>query len=196
MNTSLRCSANSAFSIPNIDSYDFLSLDRAIPFAHEPMEPFYEPRDAQDFQPSPICLDSCGSFHSSVFNAVPPQNNMSVPIIPFPFLHEFGFETGFIRKRNERERMRVRTVNEGYARLRDHLPLEVSEKRMSKVETLRAAIKYIKYLEEVLDDTSRKEPSRKRRRIERPTSDKRECLEINWQFRDHIHISYWVITAL
>lgn len=66
--------------------------------------------------------------------------------------------------------MRVRTVNEGYARLRDNLPMEISEKRMSKVETLRAAIKYIKYLQEILDETSKEElcdePSSKRRKIE------------------------------
>ena len=65
--------------------------------------------------------------------------------------------------------MRVRTVNEGYARLRDHLPLEISEKRMSKVETLRAAIKYIKYLQEMLEEPtendSATEPCKKKRRI-------------------------------
>lgn len=62
-------------------------------------------------------------------------------------------EPAFIRKRNERERIRVRNVNEGYARLRDHLPLEPTEKRLSKVETLRGAIKYIKLLKTILRDT-------------------------------------------
>lgn len=62
-------------------------------------------------------------------------------------------EPAFIRKRNERERIRVRNVNEGYARLRDHLPLEPTEKRLSKVETLRGAIKYIKLLQTILRDT-------------------------------------------
>ena len=45
----------------------------------------------------------------------------------------------------------MRHVNEGYARLREHLPDEPTEKRMSKVETLRAAIRYIKQLESMLD---------------------------------------------
>ena len=61
-------------------------------------------------------------------------------------------------------------MNEGYARLRDNLPMEISEKRMSKVETLRAAIKYIKYLEEILDEASNEElcdePASKKRKIE------------------------------
>lgn len=64
---------------------------------------------------------------------------------------DFSFEPAFIRKRNERERHRVRCVNEGYARLREHLPQELEEKRLSKVETLRAAIDYIKHLQSLLD---------------------------------------------
>ncbi|XP_074554915.1 achaete-scute homolog 4-like [Halichoeres trimaculatus] len=74
----------------------------------------------------------------------------------FPFhgplgVCEYTFEPAFIRKRNERERHRVRCVNEGYARLREHLPLEFADKRLSKVETLRAAIDYIKHLNNLLD---------------------------------------------
>lgn len=56
----------------------------------------------------------------------------------------------FVHKRNERERERVRCVNEGYARLRQHLPLENKDKRVSKVETLRYAIQYINYLQKIL----------------------------------------------
>ncbi|CAH2325519.1 achaete-scute homolog 3 [Pelobates cultripes] len=56
----------------------------------------------------------------------------------------------YIRKRNERERQRVKCVNEGYARLQSHLPQEYLEKRLSKVQTLKAAIKYINLLQEAL----------------------------------------------
>ncbi|NXX80772.1 ASCL3 protein, partial [Urocolius indicus] len=63
---------------------------------------------------------------------------------------EYSYGPAFIRKRNERERQRVKCVNEGYAKLRHHLPKEYLEKRLSKVETLRAAIKYISYLQSVL----------------------------------------------
>ncbi|XP_028306704.1 achaete-scute homolog 4-like [Gouania willdenowi] len=73
----------------------------------------------------------------------------------FPFhgalgVCEYTVEPAFIRKRNERERHRVRCVNEGYARLREHLPHEREDKRLSKVETLRAAIDYIKHLQDLL----------------------------------------------
>ncbi|XP_077023950.1 achaete-scute homolog 4 [Tamandua tetradactyla] len=71
---------------------------------------------------------------------------------PYPPLPLDGaFESAFLRKRNERERQRVRCVNEGYERLRDHLPRELAGKRLSKVETLRAAIGYIKHLQELLE---------------------------------------------
>uniref|UniRef100_A0A3P9IPN7 Achaete-scute family bHLH transcription factor 4 n=1 Tax=Oryzias latipes TaxID=8090 RepID=A0A3P9IPN7_ORYLA len=74
--------------------------------------------------------------------------------LPFrtPFgLCDYSFEPAFIQKRNERERHRVRCVNEGYARLREHLPQEFEDKRLSKVETLRAAIDYIKRLQSLLE---------------------------------------------
>ncbi|XP_061922745.1 achaete-scute homolog 3 [Entelurus aequoreus] len=64
---------------------------------------------------------------------------------------EYSFEPAFIRKRNERERHRVRCVNEGYVRLRQHLPQELEDRRLSKVETLRAAIDYIKHLQRLLE---------------------------------------------
>ncbi|XP_041052575.1 achaete-scute homolog 3-like [Carcharodon carcharias] len=69
---------------------------------------------------------------------------------PFSGVYDYSYEPAFIRKRNERERQRVKCVNEGYAQLRQHLPQELSEKRLSKVETLRAAIKYIKELQALL----------------------------------------------
>lgn len=66
-------------------------------------------------------------------------------------VYECPFEPAFIQKRNERERQRVKCVNQGYAKLRDHLPGAASEKRLSKVETLRAAIRYIKYLQSLVE---------------------------------------------
>ncbi|XP_061663370.1 achaete-scute homolog 4 [Syngnathoides biaculeatus] len=68
-----------------------------------------------------------------------------------PSACEYSLQPAFIRKRNERERHRVRCVNEGYARLRERLPREFDDKRLSKVETLRAAIDYIKHLQGLLD---------------------------------------------
>lgn len=66
-------------------------------------------------------------------------------------VYECPFEPAFIQKRNERERQRVRCVNQGYAKLREHLPGQSADKRLSKVETLRAAIRYIKYLQGLVE---------------------------------------------
>ena len=77
--------------------------------------------------------------------------------LPNPYTpYECGFEPAFIRKRNERERERVRCVNDGYVKLRNHLPSQESkEKRISKVETLRGAIKYIRHLQTLLTELDR-----------------------------------------
>lgn len=63
-------------------------------------------------------------------------------------------------RRNERERNRVRQVNDGYVTLRDHIPQEVvsalsnggrgASKKLSKVDTLRLALEYIRRLQETI----------------------------------------------
>ncbi|XP_020558649.1 achaete-scute homolog 5 [Oryzias latipes] len=90
----------------------------------------------------------------------PLRNSGGTGLLPYlnPFHHhghfsvyECPFEPAFIQKRNERERQRVKCVNQGYAKLRDHLPGQSANKRLSKVETLRAAIRYIKYLQGLVE---------------------------------------------
>ncbi|KAL2102452.1 hypothetical protein ACEWY4_001620 [Coilia grayii] len=111
-------------------------------FVDPQIHPF---RDAYGlhFPLEPTYLESvCGQQYSARLSYMPFHAHIS--------LYDYSFEPSFIRKRNERERQRVRCVNEGYARLRQHLPHELEDKRMSKVETLRAAISYIKHLQELL----------------------------------------------
>ncbi|XP_068573293.1 achaete-scute homolog 4-like [Cebidichthys violaceus] len=98
----------------------------------------------------PLHLDA--AYFDPVHGQSSPYRRLSY----FPFhvplgVCDYSLEPAFIRKRNERERHRVRCVNEGYARLREHLPQEFEDKRLSKVETLRAAIDYIKHLQSLLD---------------------------------------------
>lgn len=78
----------------------------------------------------------------------------TVLLFPFsrtPGVCDYSFQQAFICKRNERERKRVHCVSEGYAWLREHLPQELKDKRLNKVETLWAAIYYIKHLQSLLD---------------------------------------------
>ncbi|XP_045763121.1 achaete-scute complex protein T4-like [Maniola jurtina] len=68
-----------------------------------------------------------------------------------------------VARRNARERNRVRQVNDGFAALRRHIPEEVAaafenansnrgpNKKLSKVETLRMAVEYIRNLECLLN---------------------------------------------
>ena len=59
-----------------------------------------------------------------------------------------------VARRNERERNRVKMVNNGFATLRNHVPNGQKNKKMSKVETLRSAVEYIKQLQKMLNQTS------------------------------------------
>ena len=56
-----------------------------------------------------------------------------------------------VARRNERERNRVKQVNQGFARLRQHVPESARQKKMSKVDTLKAAVAYIKRLQATID---------------------------------------------
>nr|CAC27517.1 ASH2 protein [Cupiennius salei] len=65
-----------------------------------------------------------------------------------------GPQPAAVARRNERERNRVRLVNLGFANLRQHVPNSSKNKKMSKVDTLRSAVEYIKQLQELLGETS------------------------------------------
>lgn len=67
-----------------------------------------------------------------------------------------------VARRNARERNRVKQVNNGFATLRQHIPTAIASnyesgsgrggnKKLSKVETLRMAVDYIKSLEKLLN---------------------------------------------
>ncbi|OQV19624.1 putative Pancreas transcription factor 1 subunit alpha [Hypsibius exemplaris] len=53
---------------------------------------------------------------------------------------------------NLRERRRMQSINEAYEELRHHIPVEPYERRLSKVDTLKTAMKYIAFLAEVLSN--------------------------------------------
>nr|XP_060624479.1 achaete-scute homolog 2 [Anolis sagrei ordinatus] len=56
-----------------------------------------------------------------------------------------------VARRNERERNRVKLVNLGFQALRQHVPNGAAAKKMSKVETLRSAVEYIRALQRLLE---------------------------------------------
>jgi len=83
-----------------------------------------------------------------------------VCLIPLPVrVGSMFYDSPYFRRRNDRERERVRCVNDGYLQLKDHLPITNKEKRLSKVETLRCAINYIKYLQDLLSGSDENKKS-------------------------------------
>ncbi|XP_076809650.1 uncharacterized protein LOC143452528 isoform X2 [Clavelina lepadiformis] len=54
------------------------------------------------------------------------------------------------RAANQRERRRMQVINDGFEKLRQHLPSIPYEKKLSKVDTLRAAIDYIGFMASLL----------------------------------------------
>ncbi|XP_067950339.1 achaete-scute complex protein T3-like [Watersipora subatra] len=64
-----------------------------------------------------------------------------------------------ITRRNTRERNRVRAVNQGFVTLANHVPSHLRSKKMSKVDTLKAAIDYIHRLKEALESNNPEEIS-------------------------------------
>ena len=100
-------------------------------------------------------LDNVVQINGVSYDPCSPRNPFSpfsrIPVPGVIDCIDLAMEPAFIRKRNERERERVRCVNEGYARLREHLPLDKRDKRISKVETLKFAISYIGELQDLLN---------------------------------------------
>lgn len=86
--------------------------------------------------------------------------------INFTYTNLPGHQPASVARRNARERNRVKQVNNGFATLRSHIPLSVAaaltptpsasrgaSKKLSKVETLRLAVEYIRSLQDLLDDS-------------------------------------------
>lgn len=111
-------------------------------------------------------LDSPTVSVSSLVHSVEPVN----VVVKKPRLRENSVEESArsptplaVARRNARERNRVRQVNDGFAALRRHIPEEVAaefesvnsnrgaNKKLSKVETLRMAVEYIRNLESLLN---------------------------------------------
>ena len=73
-----------------------------------------------------------------------------------------------IERRNARERNRVKQVNNGFDKLRQYIPPKMVEvenggrgvsKKLSKVDTLKYAVRYIQRLKEMLDENNSRLPA-------------------------------------
>ena len=63
------------------------------------------------------------------------------------------------RAANIRERRRMYSLNDAFDRLRSKVPTFSYEKRLSRIDTLKIAITYINFMDELLTSSSMQEPS-------------------------------------
>lgn len=82
--------------------------------------------------------------------------------LSFTHMSPYGAQPASVQRRNARERNRVKQVNNGFANLRQHIPPDVitaltnggrgASKKLSKVDTLKLAVEYIRRLQDLLDE--------------------------------------------
>lgn len=104
--------------------------------------------------PAPTVLTSNGA--NQVINI--PKKKYNYGSMQYP-----SNQTASVARRNARERNRVKQVNNGFSNLRQHIPQNVvsaltkggrgSAKKLSKVDTLKMAVEYIRSLKDMLDDS-------------------------------------------
>merc|ERR1711997_1072734 len=60
-----------------------------------------------------------------------------------------------VARRNARERNRVKTVNDSYQYLKNHVPGAARQKRMSKVDIIKHSIQYIQKLQKMVEHSEK-----------------------------------------
>ncbi len=119
--------------------------------------------------PEKVVPESCMMYNAGAGTPYRQHHQMTLPMLPAKRLRADGAEIlrckrrmdisklGYkahpnsVARRNERERNRVKHINTTFATLRQHIPCAAKTKKLSKVDTLRSAIKYIKHLQQILD---------------------------------------------
>lgn len=104
--------------------------------------------------PAPTVLTSNGANQVQI-NV--PKKKYNYGSMPYP-----SGQTASVARRNARERNRVKQVNNGFSNLRQHIPQTVitaltkggrgASKKLSKVDTLKLAVEYIRSLKDLLED--------------------------------------------
>lgn len=151
-----------SFDFPNLNDLDLaeLSYDSSSTVSSD-CSPLNSPALSPVYSPTP-------STSSSSASPLPPAASPELPNLsqkPSPRKHRSRCSTpqctkkehASVLRRNERERNRVKLVSDGFTTLRKHVPTNPSNKKLSKVETLRTAIEYIKHLQRLLNESKRLE---------------------------------------
>ena len=140
------------FPLPNLDDLDLseLSYDSTSPSSPD-CSPFDSPATSPMSSPASSLSPAPGSDYSSPSSSPKANRHRTRCRTPQCLKKEHAS----ILRRNERERNRVKLVSDGFATLRKHIPTTPANKKLSKAETLRTAIEYIKQLQRVLNESNR-----------------------------------------
>lgn len=103
-----------------------------------------------------LCGSSIGSYKENSGLRSSPACRRRLDFNHNAFVDVTKLGPGTVAKRNERERNRVKLINMTFHTLRQHLPLHGSgtkgkSRKLSKVQTLRSAIDYIRQLQDLVD---------------------------------------------
>nr|UBR90697.1 ASH2 [Procambarus virginalis] len=133
------------------------------PYPQSTKSPF---KPLTPIRPSPTTKNSLTSVSkaldssslSASFNALlaSPSSSSTISLSPTKCRRRISYSDTEVRipvsRRNARERNRVKQVSQGFAILRQHVPQAARKKKLSKVETLRCAVDYIRGLQLLLDN--------------------------------------------
>lgn len=142
------------FPLPNLDDLDLseLSYDSSTPSpSSSDCSPFESPATSPASSPVSSLFSAPGNDYTSPGSSPTASRHRTRCRTPQCVKKEHAS----ILRRNERERNRVKLVSDGFANLRRHIPTQPVNKKLSKVETLRTAIEYIKHLQRVLNESNR-----------------------------------------
>ncbi|XP_050330373.1 achaete-scute complex protein T3 [Bactrocera neohumeralis] len=121
----------------------------------------YQAKKQQSIAPAPKVL---GSSNLHNIQMGPGAADDLLPRKKYTYMNmPYGEQLPSVARRNARERNRVKQVNNGFANLRQHLPQTVintlshggrgASKKLSKVDTLRIAVEYIRGLQDMLEES-------------------------------------------
>lgn len=133
-------------------SGNMLSNNNQPMYGKRPIAPAMEPRNQ-----TTILTSNGANQVNQMMNQIE-KKKYNYGSMPYP-----SNQTASVARRNARERNRVKQVNNGFSHLRQHIPQTVitaltkggrgSAKKLSKVDTLKLAVEYIRSLKDMLDDS-------------------------------------------
>ncbi|RCN25843.1 Helix-loop-helix DNA-binding domain protein [Ancylostoma caninum] len=82
---------------------------------------------------------------------------------------------------NERERKRMNSINRGFDHLRQRLPTTPQDKKLSKVETLKGAMHYIRELQALLEQDLPTSPASEQKLLINNTSEGDAFYMVSWR---------------